>query len=100
MRTVPVSLWRPHSSRCPEVMAALSQADGRDEVWGGSFVGASFQTSLVARVLALLFAAGASLAALTVVLPHPARTNELGLLAIVANAYLVAGALYTQAAKL
>jgi diguanylate cyclase (GGDEF)-like protein/putative nucleotidyltransferase with HDIG domain len=80
-------------------MAALSQADGRDEVWGGSFVGASFQTSLVARVLAVLFATGASLAALTVALPHPERTNELGLLAIVANAYLVAGALYIQAAK-
>jgi diguanylate cyclase (GGDEF)-like protein/putative nucleotidyltransferase with HDIG domain len=82
------------------VISALSHADGRDDVWGGSFVGASFQTSLVARVLAVLFAAGASLAALTVALPHPARTNVLGLLAIVANAYLVAGMLYTQAARL
>ena len=81
-------------------MSALSQADGRDDIWGGSFVGASFQTSLVARVLAVLFAAGASLAALTVALPHPASTNELGLLVIVANAYLVAVALYTLAPKL
>jgi diguanylate cyclase (GGDEF)-like protein/putative nucleotidyltransferase with HDIG domain len=81
-------------------MAALSEADGRDDIWGGSFVGASFQTSLVAKVLAVLFAAGASLSALTVVLPHPARTNVLGLLVIVANAYLVAAALYSQAAKL
>ena len=82
------------------MISALSQADPRDDVWGGSFVGGSFQTSLVARVLAVLFAAGASLAALTVALPHPARTNELGLLAVVANAYLVAGVLYTQAARL
>jgi diguanylate cyclase (GGDEF)-like protein/putative nucleotidyltransferase with HDIG domain len=81
-------------------MSALSRADGRDEIWGGSFVGASFQASLVARVLAVLFAAGASLAALTVALPHPASTNELGQLAIVGDAYLVAAVLYTQAARL
>ncbi|MGC2374584.1 MAG: diguanylate cyclase [Solirubrobacteraceae bacterium] len=81
-------------------MSALSEADGRDEIWGGSFVGASFQASLVARVLAVLFAAGASLAALTVALPHPASTNELGQLAIVGDAYLVAAVLYTQAAQL
>ncbi len=64
-------------------MSALSQGDGRDDIWGGSFVGASLQASLVAKVLATLFAAGASLAALTVVLPHPTRANELGLLVIV-----------------
>jgi diguanylate cyclase (GGDEF)-like protein/putative nucleotidyltransferase with HDIG domain len=81
-------------------MSALSHADGRDEIWGGSFVGASLRASLVAQVLGVLFAAGATLAALTVVLPHPAHTNELGMLAIIANAYLVAAALFTQAAKL
>jgi diguanylate cyclase (GGDEF)-like protein/putative nucleotidyltransferase with HDIG domain len=81
-------------------MSALSQADGRDEIWGGSLVGASFQASLVAQVLGVLFAAGATLAALTVVLPHSARTNELGMIAIIANAYLVAATLYTQAARL
>ncbi|HEY5261835.1 MAG TPA: diguanylate cyclase [Solirubrobacteraceae bacterium] len=81
-------------------MSALSEGDGHDESWGGSFVGASFQTSLVAKVLSVLFAAGASLAALTVALPHPASTNELGLLAIVANAYLVAATLYSQAGQL
>jgi diguanylate cyclase (GGDEF)-like protein/putative nucleotidyltransferase with HDIG domain len=81
-------------------MSALSQADGRDDIWGGSFVGASLQASLVAKVLGALFAAGASLAALTVILPHPAGANELGLLAIVAGAYLTALALYTQAARL
>jgi diguanylate cyclase (GGDEF)-like protein/putative nucleotidyltransferase with HDIG domain len=81
-------------------MSALSQGDGHDDIWGGSFVGASLQASLVAKVLAALFAAGASLAALTVVLPHPANANDLGLLVIVASAYLTAVALYTLAAKL
>ncbi|MGA7705098.1 MAG: diguanylate cyclase, partial [Solirubrobacteraceae bacterium] len=81
-------------------MSALSRGDGRDDIWGGSFVGASLQASLVAKVLATLFAAGATLAALTVILPHPAAANEVGLLAIVANAYLVALVLYTQAARL
>lgn len=100
MRTVPNSLAGAAGGRYPKVMSALSQADGRDDIWGGSFVGASLQASLVAKVLAALFAAGASLAALTVILPHPARANELGLLMIVGGAYLTALALYTQAAKL
>ncbi|MGA9874584.1 MAG: diguanylate cyclase [Solirubrobacteraceae bacterium] len=88
------------SSRYPKVISALSEGDGHDESWGGSFVGASFQTSFVAKVLSVLFAAGASLAALTVALPHPAGTNDLGLLVIVANAYLVAATLYSQAGRL
>jgi diguanylate cyclase (GGDEF)-like protein/putative nucleotidyltransferase with HDIG domain len=88
------------SSRYPKVMSALSQADGQDDIWGGSLVGASLQASLVAKVLGVLFAAGATLATLTVVLPHPASTNVLAMLAIIANAYLVAAALYTQAARL
>jgi diguanylate cyclase (GGDEF)-like protein/putative nucleotidyltransferase with HDIG domain len=100
MRTVPNSLVSATGGRYPKLMSALSQADGHDDIWGGSFVGASLQASLVAKVLATLFAAGASLAALTVVLPHPASANELGLLAIVASAYLTAGALYTEAAEL
>jgi diguanylate cyclase (GGDEF)-like protein/putative nucleotidyltransferase with HDIG domain len=81
-------------------MSALSQGDGRDDTWGGSFVGASLEASLVAKVLATLFAAGASLAALTVVLPHSAQANVPGLLAIVASAYITAAVLYTQAARL
>lgn len=67
---------------------------------GGYIAGANFQTSLVAKVLAGLFAAGATLAALTVILPHPAHQNEAGLLAIVANAYVVAGVLYWCAGRL
>jgi diguanylate cyclase (GGDEF)-like protein/putative nucleotidyltransferase with HDIG domain len=87
-------------NRFPKVMSALSLGDGQDDIWGGSFVGASLEASLVAKVLATLFAAGATLAALTVILPHPAAANELGLLAIIANAYFVALVLYTQAARL
>jgi diguanylate cyclase (GGDEF)-like protein/putative nucleotidyltransferase with HDIG domain len=54
----------------------------------------------MAKVLASLFAAGATLAALTVALPHSSEQNDLGLLAIVANAYAVAGGLYWRAPKL
>ncbi len=100
MRTVPNSLASFAGSRYPKVMSALTQADGRDEIWGGSLLGASFQASLVAKVLAVLFAAGASLSALTVVLPHAAHMNELGMLLIVVDAYLVAAVLHTQAARL
>ena len=100
MRTVPNSLAGVTGTRFPKVMSALSRGDGQDEIWGGSFVGASLQASLVAKVLAMLFAAGATLSALTVILPHPAKANEVGLLVIVANAYLVALVLYTQAGRL
>jgi diguanylate cyclase (GGDEF)-like protein/putative nucleotidyltransferase with HDIG domain len=61
--------------------------------------GASFETRLMAKALAGLFAAGATLALLTVLLPHPERTNELGLLVIVAIAYLVAAVLFSQAPR-
>ena len=81
-------------------MAAFSGEDGPDGTLGGLVVGASFQTSLMAKVLAGLYAAGATLAALTVVLPHPSGESELGLLAIVANAYVIAGVLRWRAHKL
>ncbi len=100
MRTIPNSIVSFAGSRYPKVMSALTQADGRDEIWGGSLLGASFQASLVSKVLAVLFAAGASLAALTVALPHATHMNELGMLLIVADAYLVAAVLHTQAARL
>ncbi len=72
-------------------MRVVSGEDGPEGALGGFVAGASFQTSLVAKVLAGLYAAGATLAALTVVLPHPSYQNDLGLLAIVANAYAIAG---------
>ena len=51
------------------------------------------------RVLASLYAAGASLVGLTVLLPHSARADELGLLVIVGQAYAIAAALYLLAER-
>jgi diguanylate cyclase (GGDEF)-like protein/putative nucleotidyltransferase with HDIG domain len=62
--------------------------------------GTSFETRLMAQALAGLFAAGATLALLTVLLPHSARANTTGLLAIVADAYMVAGWLFRRAQRL
>lgn len=56
----------------------------------------SFELRLMARVLAGLFSAGATLALLTVLLPHTADANEAGLVACVAVAYGVAALLYAQ----
>jgi diguanylate cyclase (GGDEF)-like protein/putative nucleotidyltransferase with HDIG domain len=67
---------------------------------GGLGSGASFETRLMAKALAGLFAAGATLALLTVLLPHPERASELGLLIIVGDAYVVAGLLFWRAARL
>jgi diguanylate cyclase (GGDEF)-like protein/putative nucleotidyltransferase with HDIG domain len=81
-------------------MRVVAGEDGPERALGGFVAGASFQTSLVAEVLAGLFAAGATLAALTVALPHPSDQNDLGLLAIVANAYAIAAVLRWRAQKL
>jgi len=67
---------------------------------GGLGSGASFEIRLMAKALAGLFAAGATLALLTVLLPHPQRASELGLLIIVGDAYLVAAVLFSRAARL
>jgi diguanylate cyclase (GGDEF)-like protein/putative nucleotidyltransferase with HDIG domain len=81
-------------------MRAVAGEDGPEGALGGFVAGANFQTSLVAEVLACLFAAGATLAALTVALPHPSGQNDLGLLAIIANAYAVAAVLHWRANRL
>jgi len=60
----------------------------------------SSETRLQARVLGCLFAAGATLALLTVLLPHSRRADTVGLLAIVAAAYVVAGLLSWRGGKL
>jgi diguanylate cyclase (GGDEF)-like protein/putative nucleotidyltransferase with HDIG domain len=83
-----------------KAIEVLAEGDEQDTAWGGSYVGASVQTSLVAKVLGVLFAAGASLATLTVLLPHSAQLNAIGQLAIIANAYVVAAVLFTQAGRL
>jgi diguanylate cyclase (GGDEF)-like protein/putative nucleotidyltransferase with HDIG domain len=81
-------------------MSAFSGENEPDSTRSGLVAGANFQTSLVAKVLSGLYAAGATLAALTVVLPHPTGTNDLGLLAIVANAYAIAAILQWGARRL
>jgi hypothetical protein len=66
----------------------------------GWHLGTNFGIGLMAKVLAGLFAAGATLALLTVALPHSSRANVLALLLIVAGAYLTAGVLFWQAARM
>ena len=46
---------------------------------------ASFDVPLMAKALGGLFMAGGTLALLTVLLPHTAQTNEIGLLLIVGD---------------
>jgi diguanylate cyclase (GGDEF)-like protein/putative nucleotidyltransferase with HDIG domain len=86
--------------RYRKMINALAEGDGHDEAWGGSYVGQSFQTSLVAKVLAVLFAAGATLATVTVLLPHSDRLDATGQLVIIGDAYLVALVLFTQSSRL
>jgi diguanylate cyclase (GGDEF)-like protein/putative nucleotidyltransferase with HDIG domain len=54
----------------------------------------------MARVLGGLFAAGGTLALLTVLLPHSARAQQTGLLVIVGDAYIVAAVLILKAARM
>jgi diguanylate cyclase (GGDEF)-like protein/putative nucleotidyltransferase with HDIG domain len=72
-------------------MSSLA-ADGEAARPGSSewHAGTDFPTGLMAKILAALFASGATLALLTVCLPHPRRASVLGLLLVVGSAYLVA----------
>jgi hypothetical protein len=60
-------------------------------------IGTGFPTGLMAKILAALFGSGATLALLTVCLPHPRRASDLGLLLVVGSAYLVGGLLLWRA---
>ncbi len=55
---------------------------------------------LMARALAGLYFAGATMVVLTLVLPHQASPNEVGSIAVLANAYLVAALLFLLAERL
>jgi diguanylate cyclase (GGDEF)-like protein/putative nucleotidyltransferase with HDIG domain len=96
----PTSCMTATKRRYRKVINALAEGDGHDAAWGGSYVGQSFQTSLVARVLAVLFAAGATIASVTMALPDSGHPNVPAQLAIIGDAYLVALVLYTQAPRL
>ncbi|HEV7163589.1 MAG TPA: diguanylate cyclase [Solirubrobacteraceae bacterium] len=59
-----------------------------------------YEHGLMAKALSALFAAGATLALLTVALPHSQGASTPGLLAIIGSAYLVAALLFAGAASL
>jgi diguanylate cyclase (GGDEF)-like protein len=78
----------------------LAEADRGVDVPQQTGLGTNFGTSLMARILAGLFAAGATLALLTLALPHSQRASEVGLLTMVATAYLVVGLLLWRAGRM
>ncbi len=78
----------------------LADADRGVDVPPQTSLGTNFGTSLMARILAGLFAAGATLALLTLALPHSRRASEVGLLTMVATAYLVVGLLLWRAGRM
>jgi diguanylate cyclase (GGDEF)-like protein/putative nucleotidyltransferase with HDIG domain len=77
--------WRLADSDLAEVDAR--EVDARTD----------FGPSLTARILATLFAAGATLALLTAALPHSARANVTAVLVIAGIAYAVAAMLHWRA---
>jgi diguanylate cyclase (GGDEF)-like protein/putative nucleotidyltransferase with HDIG domain len=74
--------------------------DAASPVVAPSPVEATIGTSFMARVLAGLFAAGAALALLTVLLPHSENASEAGLLVVIAVATLVGAGLYSRSASI
>jgi diguanylate cyclase (GGDEF)-like protein/putative nucleotidyltransferase with HDIG domain len=62
--------------------------------------GTSFELRLRARVLGSLYGVGATLVGLTVLLPHSARSNDAGILAIVVVAYAIGALLWWRARSL
>jgi len=81
-------------------MTTLLADEPRTPAVAPAGIDAGFDSSLMAKALAGLFAAGATLALATVALPHSARASVVGLLAIVGIAYVVAGVLYWRASTL
>jgi diguanylate cyclase (GGDEF)-like protein/putative nucleotidyltransferase with HDIG domain len=79
-------------------MATDAPAERASGMGGAS--GASFEVPLMAKALGGLYLAGGTLALLTLLLPHTGHPNALGLLIIVANAYVVSGALVSRARSL
>jgi two-component system, sensor histidine kinase and response regulator len=62
-------------------------------------VAADFGTRVMAMALAGLFAAGATLTLITVMLPLPANADKVAMLAVICDAYLIALALFRYADK-
>jgi diguanylate cyclase (GGDEF)-like protein len=81
------------------MMASLLRHVRPDPAGLRTNAGTPFAASLMAQALAALFAAGATLALLTVALPHPRQASELALLVIVGIAYVVGGLLFWRASR-
>ena len=69
-------------------MASGASSTGEPAAAGGSAATRSDRSEL-ARSLAFLYASGASLGAISLLLPHPTREDELGLAGAIAAAYVV-----------
>lgn len=82
--------WSRSAEYPPMPPFLADRGDGHGVVSAGPAADAR----LMARILSSLFCAGATLALLTVVLPHSVRINEGGLLTVVAIAYGVAALLF------
>lgn len=89
------SLHDPRHSVTPR-----SSAPSDTEGHAATGARANFDTRLMAKALAGLFAAGATLALVTLVLPHSQAANEIGLSIISIDAYLTAGVLYRWSDRL
>ncbi|HXN36707.1 MAG TPA: diguanylate cyclase [Solirubrobacteraceae bacterium] len=79
------------------------RGNGKDlglPVQSRAIAGDGVERGVMAQALAALFAAGATLALLTIALPHPHGASELALLVIVGIAYVVAAALFWRARTL
>jgi diguanylate cyclase (GGDEF)-like protein/putative nucleotidyltransferase with HDIG domain len=63
-------------------------------------VPAGVETRLKVKALGALFAAGATLVMITIVLPHARGMNELGLIVVCVNAYIIAATLFRFAGLL
>ncbi len=85
-------MCEPLASEGIAMTAAGDHADTAQRPDAGHETG--FDAGLMARAIAGLYAAGATLALSTVALPHSPRANVLGLLVIIAVAYALAGLFY------
>lgn len=87
-----------HGGEHREGALALAEGDSQPDV-AGLDAGTDPERRVMKPILAGLFAAGASLGVLAVLLPHPGRLNEGGLLAVIATAYLSAALLLVAFAR-
>jgi diguanylate cyclase (GGDEF)-like protein len=81
-------------------MSMSTPKSEREVVGKQAMSGEGLGTRAMAQALAALYAAGATLALLTIALPHSRKANDLALLLIVGNAYAVGALLFSRASTL